>query len=185
MASKDDETTKKDEGVLDGAMDAMFDSNKKAMDYSNLGGRRAGEAQVDSGASKYKTKQSAKEDTSKGKKSVGKKDKDKVKQNVPQIGALGAFAALSGGMIGGVSMAATEAKEKQEREEREKEEALQALTSGKPSYKKKSSVLTGIGDAEVDQNRKFSMQRSVVEGDDEDFEDTPTGNFPIFIFFLS
>ena len=128
-------------------MDGIFHSGPKSKDYLNLGGAsRTGGAQVDS----------------KAKKESKSKNSSKVKQDVPQIGALGAFAALSGGMIGGVSMAAT------------KEETAVTTVDEKKPYVKKQSVLSGIGEAEIDENRrKYSSQ---ISKDDEEVEDAPTGN---------
>ena len=135
---------------MEEALDGIFHSGPKSKDYLNLGGAsRAGGVQVDSKAKKE----------SKAKKA------SKVKQEVPQIGALGAFAALSGGMIGGVSMAAT-------KEETATKVSTFDETKPRPNVKK-ASVLSGIGEAEIDENRrKFSTQLSK---DDEELEDAPTG----------
>ena len=87
-------------------MDKIFHAKQKTFDYANLGGGpRSGIAQVDSASRLYNPTKQSKDSVSKTK----KPEKEKVKQNVPQIGALGAFAALSGGLIGGVSSASTAA----------------------------------------------------------------------------
>ena len=142
---------------MEEAMDSIFHSGPKSKDYLNLGGAsRAGGPQVDQKAKPKSDKKSS-----------------KVKQDVPQIGALGAFAALSGGMIGGVSMAATK-----------EESKVVTVDETKPKpYKKQSSVLQGIGDAEVDENRrKFSSLKSQ---EDEDVEEAPMGMLIFSIFFVS
>ena len=139
-------------------MDSIFHSGPKSKDYLNLGGAsRAGGPQVDN---KAKAKADAKA-----------KKASKVKQDVPQIGALGAFAALSGGMIGGVSMAATKDEPK-----------VQTVDETKPPpYKKQQSVLSGVGEAEIDENRrKFS---SIKSQEDEEEDDAPMG-MQIFHFLL-
>lgn len=133
---------------MEEAMDSIFHSGPKSKDYLNLGGAstKRGGAQVDSKA-----------------KAKADKKSSKVKQNVPQIGALGAFAALSGGMIGGVSMAATK--------DEPQVENVDETTKPRP-FVKKGSVLSGVGEAEVDENRrKFSTLKSQ---EDEEIEDAPT-----------
>ena len=143
---------------MEEAMDSIFHSGPKSKDYLNLGGAsRAGGPQVDN---KAKAKADAKA-----------KKASKVKQDVPQIGALGAFAALSGGMIGGVSMAATKDEPK-----------VQTVDETKPHpYKKQQSVLSGVGEAEIDENRrKFSSLKSQ---EDEEEDDAPMG-MQIFHFLL-
>merc|ERR1711997_1353365 len=98
MGSDDD-----NDGKIDDVMDNIFHSNDKAMDYANLGGGpRSGEAQVDSRAHSMKTAKQV-TDSENEDNGRGSPQKGKVKQNVPQIGALGAFAAMTGGFMGGVS----------------------------------------------------------------------------------
>ena len=173
-------------------MDKIFHSKQKAMDYANLGGgARSGIPQVDSGSKLYNPTKQAKEskDQRKVKKAetgtpTKKPEKGKIKQDVPQIGALGAFAALGGGLIGGVSMSATQAKAPEIKPKHEIVREVTPEQEGKPEYERKTSVLSGIGEPEIDEGRKLSAQKSTVSGADDDYEDAPTGNLHVLLIYL-
>ena len=168
MASKSDDDN---DGKIDDVMDNIFHSNDKAMDYANLGGGpRSGEAQVDSRAHSMKTAKqvtdSENEDNGRG---SGKgPQKGKISQNLPQIGALGAFAAMTGGFMGGVSSSASAQKDPKE------PPRSKPVEDKRSAYTRTPSVLSGVGVPEIDERRKYSTQLS-KDGDDEEFEFSPTG----------
>ena len=192
MASSSKGNDKKEEEEhLEDAMDKIF--HKKAFDYANLGGGPAGgtAAQVDAGAKFYKPAKPSKDPGSieldvKPVSSTQKEEKKKVKHAVPQIGALGAFTALSGGLIGGVSMSATQPAKK-DVEKQEDEPTPASTEKGKLASKQRRSGFR-VGDdvseddiePELDvERRKFSTQFSITSADDEDFDVAATGNYPL------
>jgi hypothetical protein len=161
-------------------LDKIFHAKQKTFDYANLGGGpRSGIAQVDSASRLYNPTKQSKDSVSKTK----KPEKEKVKQNVPQIGALGAFAALSGGLIGGVSSASTAANP-EVKDYHEKTRDVTPEPEKKPEYERKTSVLSGIGQAEIDTRRKFSSQLSTASQADDEDENAPTGNVYVFLIYI-
>ena len=177
MASKSDDDN---DGKIDDVMDNIFHSNDKAMDYANLGGGpRSGEAQVDSRAHSMKTVKQV-TDSENEDNGRGSPQKGKVKQNVPQIGALGAFAAMTGGFMGGVSSTGSAQKDPKE------PPRSRPVEDKRAAYTRTPSVLSGVGVPEIDERRKFSTQLS-KDGDDEEFEFSPTGTptSQMFLIILS
>ena len=173
MASKSDDDN---DGKMDDVMDNIFHSNDKAMDYANLGGGpRSGEAQVDSRAHSMKTAKQATDSENEG--SGKSPQKGKVKQNVPQIGALGAFAAMTGGFMGGVSSSGSAQKDPKE------PPRSKPVEDKRSAYTRTPSVLSGVGVPEIDERRKYSAQLS-KDGDDEEFEFSPTGTTTFEMFLV-
>ena len=146
-------------------------------------------AQVDSGSKFYKsTKQSKQdngglEDTNK-QVNVQEKQEVKVHHSVPQIGALGAFSALTGGLIGRLSMSQRQSPQPIAEKDEVKNE-VESLPSSthereKSSEKKKTSFIVG-GEQydeiapEVDLGRKYSKKYShrSAEFDPTNDYDTP------------
>lgn len=131
-------------------------------------------AQVDSGARFYKPTKQSKDPESKATDSElvsSAQKQDKIKHPVPQIGALGAFTALSGGLIGGVSLSEGDRSARVSIEKETTSEEIQ-------KRRRKSSFRIDAADdiePEVDAGRKFSTAHSIMSADDEDCEDAPTG----------
>ena len=130
-----------DADKLEDAMGGIF--HTKAFDYGNMGGvpsrGAASAAQVDSGATFYRPAKTSKKEEKKKK----KEEKAKVKQAVPQIGAIGAFAAMSGGLIGAATMAQGSPKaQRANLEKKSSADADQEKVKNEKKFKKSFKVAT-------------------------------------------